>query len=183
MSTSRMTFEEFLQLPEEPGKHYELSQGELVMEPSPTFRHNIIRKRIAKLLDEFVTTHQLGAVTVENDFRLAPDVVRNPDVAFVGKGQLKSFDVDRSPFEGTPTLAVEVISPSNSAEDMLLKVHQYLNAGCKAVWVAYPVLRSLVVHDSGGMREFTDSLEETRLFGGLKFVLPLDYVFDPDITK
>jgi Uma2 family endonuclease len=183
MSTGRMTFEEFLQLPEEPGKRYELSQGELIVEPSPTLRHSTIRRRIANLLHDFVATHDLGAVTEANDFRLAPDVVRNPDVAFVGIRQLKSFDVDRSPLEGTPTLAVEVISPSNSAEDVLLKVHQYLNAGCKAVWVVYAALHSLVVHDSGGMREFTDRFEETRLFGGLKFVLPLDYVFDPDITK
>jgi Uma2 family endonuclease len=183
MSATKLTFEEFLQLPEEPGKRYELSQGELIVEPSPTLRHSAIRSRIARLLDDLVKTHALGAVTEANDFRLAPDVVRNPDVAFVSNAQLRSFDVDRSPLEGTPILAVELISPSNSAEDMLLKVHQYLNAGCKAVWVVYPALRSLVVHDSGGMREFTDSFEETKLFGGLKFVLPLDYVFDPDITK
>jgi Uma2 family endonuclease len=183
MSTNRLTFHEFLQLPEEPGKHYELNQGELVMEPSPTWRHNVIRGRIEKLLGSFVKTHGLGSVSVENDFRLGPDIVRNPDVAFVTSEQLNMYDMDRSPIEGTPTLAVEVISPNNSAEAMLLKVHQYLSAGCKAVWVAYPVLRLVAVHTAEGMHEFRGHLEEAELFGGRKFSLDLEYVFDLDLTK
>jgi Uma2 family endonuclease len=100
MSTNKLTFEQFLQLPEEPGKHYELNQGELVMEASPTLKHNVIRGRIAALLDNFVKSHGLGLVTVQNDFRLAPEVVRNPDVAFITSEQLQTFNIDLSPIEG-----------------------------------------------------------------------------------
>ncbi len=182
-TTTKITFEQFLQLPEEPGKHYELSEGELVMEPSPTFRHNVIRSRIEKVLDNFVKKHDLGAVTVENDFRLAPQIVRNPDVAFITNEQFATYDLDQSPIEGTPTLAVEVISPGNSAQDMLLKVHQYLKAGCKSVWVFYPALNTLVVHDSEGTREFKDQFQESKLFGAVTFVLRLDYVFHPDLKQ
>jgi Uma2 family endonuclease len=79
-STTRLTFQQFVELPEEPGKRFELDRGELIVEPSPTFRHNVIRDRIARHLREFVMTHSLGAVTVEKDFRLDSDTVRNPDV-------------------------------------------------------------------------------------------------------
>jgi hypothetical protein len=34
-ATTRLSFEEFLQLPEETGKRYELDRGELIVEPSP----------------------------------------------------------------------------------------------------------------------------------------------------
>lgn len=174
----RVSFEEFLKLPEEPGKHYELNEGELVMEPSPAYWHNRIRNRIARRLEDFVQEHSLGEISMGIDFRLDSEVVRNPDVAFVTMAQLRVFDIERSPIEGAPALAVEVISPSNSAEDMLLKVHQYLRAGCKAVWVVYPILKTIVVHDSEGTREVQSLLEESKPFAGIKFTLPFSNLFD-----
>lgn len=184
-ATTKLTFEEFLQVPEEPGKHFELDRGELIVEPSPTFRHNAVRMRIARHLQDFVRDHRLGHVTVENDFRLAPDVVRNPDVAFVGNELLRKIDVDRSPIEAAPDLAIEVVSPTNSAQDMLTKVHQYLEAGSKAVWMFYPKLRVVEVHDSQGIREVAAPacLEDDKVFAGLSYSLPLSPIFDEDITK
>jgi Uma2 family endonuclease len=49
-TTTRFTFEEFEKLPEQEGIHYELDEGELLMEPSPTYFHNVIRYRIAQRL-------------------------------------------------------------------------------------------------------------------------------------
>ena len=71
-ATTKLTFAEYLQLPEEPGKRFELDRGERIPEPSPSLRHNVIRERIARHLTDFVSANRLGAVTVENDFRLAP---------------------------------------------------------------------------------------------------------------
>jgi Uma2 family endonuclease len=184
-TTTKLTFEEFIQLPEEPGKRFELDEGELIVEASPTFRHNVIRQRIARCLSDFVLTHSLGAVTVENDFRLSSNVIRNPDVAFVATERLRLIDVDRSPIDGVPDLAIEVVSPSNSAEDMMKKVHQYLDAGAKTVWVFYPNLKLVEIHDEKGIRQASApaSLREEQLFCGHVFFLPLTPVFDEDITK
>jgi Uma2 family endonuclease len=153
MSTTRLTFEEFVQLPEEPGKRFELDQGELVVEPSPTFRHNAIRNRIARHLEDFVKARRLGHVTVENDFRLSPDIVRNPDIAFIANEPFRQMDADSSPIQGVPNLAVEVVSPGSTAQDMLTKVHQYLQGKCQAVWVFYPKLKVVEIHDAHGTRE------------------------------
>jgi len=184
-STTKLTFEEFLQLPEEPGKRFELDQGELVVEPSPTFRHNVIRNRIARHLEDFVKAKGLGHVTVENDFRLSPNIVRNPDVAFIANEPFSHMDADSSPIEGVPNLAVEVVSPGNTAQDMLTKVHQYLEAGCQAVWLFYPKLKVVEIHDGAGIREITAPalLEEGKLFTGHKYALPLAHVFDEDLMK
>ncbi len=184
-SATKLSFEEFLQLPEEPGKRFELDEGELIVEASPTFRHNIIRARIGRFLRDFVLAHRLGAVAEENDFRITSNVVRNPDIAFITAELLHRIDVDRSPIEGVPTLAVEVVSPSNSAADMAKKVHQYLDAGCQAVWVFYPTLKLVEIHDVDGIREVAAPalLVEKKLFGGEPFSLPLAAVFDEDLTK
>ncbi len=184
-ATTKLTYEEFLTLPEEPGKRFELDRGELIVEPSPTFRHNRIRDRIARHLGDFVLAHRLGAVTIENDFRLAPDVVRNPDIAFVATDPLSRMDIDTSPIEGVPNLAIEVISPGNSAQEMLTKIHQYLAAGCQAVWVFYPKLKAVEIHDARGTREVgaPSLLDEKTLFAGHSYALPLSAIFEEDITK
>jgi len=184
-ATTKLTFEEFLQLPEEPGKRFELDKGELIVEPSPTYRHNRIRHRIARHLEDFVQRNQLGGVTVEQDFRLAPDIVRNPDVAFVATEPLSRMNVDISPIDGVPDLAIEVVSPSNSAQDMLTKVHQYLDAGSKAVWVFYPNLKVVAIHDRQGAREVAApaALEEDTVFPGRSYSLPLSPIFDDNMTK
>jgi Uma2 family endonuclease len=174
-----------VRLPEEPGKSFELDRGELIVELSPTYLHNRVRYRIARHLDDFVQQHRLGGVTEENDFRLAPDIVRNPDVAFIATGTLNCLDLTSSPLEGVPSLAIGVVSPANSAQDMFTRVHQYRDAGCQAVWVFYPNAKAVVIHDSNGTREIAApaTLEEKDLFGGKRYALPLTSIFDEDLTR
>ena len=177
-----MTFEEFEKLPEQEGVHYELDEGQLLMEPSPSFFHNAVRARIAQRLREFVDAHQLGYVIEEMDFRLSPDTVRNPDVAFVTREHLRTIDMNRSPVNGAPALAVEVIYPNHLAQDMQKKVKQYLSGGSSTVWVVYPTMSLVEVHAQDGIRQVKapDSLVEERLFGGRRFTLALSPLFaDP----
>ena len=177
-TTTKLTFEEFQNLPEREGAHYELDEGELLMEPSPAARHNLIRQNIAMELIRFVKSNHLGIVLEEMDFRLAPDTLRNPDVAFVTVEHLNTIDLDRSPIDGAPALAVEVISPSNTAQDMAKKTQQYLHSGCRVVWIVYPSLRLVEVHSAAGVRlvREPDALKEEKLLPG--FSLSLVYVFD-----
>ncbi len=180
-TTTRLSFDEFQKLPDQDGTRYELDEGELLMEPSPTFLHNRIRDRIARRLYEFVEAHHLGEIIVEMDFRLAPDTVRSPDVAFVTPDHLRMIDINRSPVEGAPALAVEVISPSNLAQDTAKKVDQYLSAGSSAVWLVYPALRMVEIHRRNGAHQVKapDSLTEDNLFVGHKFTLSLTALFEP----
>lgn len=151
---TRLSFEEFQKLPEQEGVRYELDEGELLMEPSPTFLHNRIRDKIARRLSDFVEKKGLGEVIWEMDFRLGSATVRNPDAAFVTTEQLRHIDVTRTPVDGPPTLAVEVISKGNPAEDTAKKVRQYLRAGCRSVWLVYPGLKRIEIHSSAGVKAF-----------------------------
>ena len=177
-ATTRLTFEEFQKLPEREGTIYELDEGELLMEPSPALRHNLIRQRIALKLTQFLELKNLGIVVEEMDFRLGPDIVRNPDVAFITSEHLKTVDLDRSPVDGAPALAVEVISPSNSAQDMAKKTQQYLTAGCKIVWIVYPSLRLVEIHTPSGLHQVREPelIQAENLLPG--FSLSLTYILE-----
>ena len=177
-TTTKLTFEEFQKLPEREGAIYELDEGELLMEPSPAARHNLIRQRIAMKLMQFVESNPLGIILEEMDFRLDSDTVRNPDVALVSKEHLQVFDIDRTPADGAPALAVEVVSPSNSAQDMAKKTQQYLRAGSRTVWIVYPGLRLVEVHSASGIHQVREPelLREEALLPG--FSISLSYIFD-----
>jgi len=126
----------------------ELVQGELIMMSPAGFEHGRIVARITAPLTDFVEDRSLGIVTgAETGFLIErdPDTVRAPDVGFV-----RAERVPPTPktgfFEGPPDLAVEVLSPSDAASDVLAKVHDWLSAGCQAVWVLDPATRTAVVH-------------------------------------
>jgi len=181
-TTTKLSFEEFRMLQENAAEElrYELDEGDLILTPSPTPRHNIVRYRLRRALTDFVQANDLGLVLDETDFRLLANAVRKPDVAFVAKDRMKDFDLDSTPIEGAPTLAVEVISQSNLAQDTAKKVRQYLAAGSQAVWLIYPALRLVEIHDKAGVRDVAEpgTINEQKLFTGATFSVSLTALFE-----
>jgi len=79
-------------------------------------------------------------------------------------------------------LAVEVVSPSNLAQDMAKNTGQYLMAGSRVVWVVYPPLELVEVRTSSGMRRVKapESLTEQSVFAGYQFSFDLTSLFSGD---
>jgi Uma2 family endonuclease len=117
---------------------YELSEGELIVTPSASFFHNKIGDYLIARIGAFAESHRLGEVTGETDIKLSGETVRRPDVAFYRAGRLQGVDLDQVPLPVVPDLVVEIVSKIDRADDLILKVSQYLAAGTKAVWLLYP---------------------------------------------
>jgi Uma2 family endonuclease len=65
------------------------------------------------------------------------DTVLAPDVGFIGSGRIPAVLPDGYvPF--APDLAVEVVSPGNTQEEINLKIENYLRYGTLLVWIIYP---------------------------------------------
>src|SRR6185437_1643513 len=150
--TSKIVFAEYLCLPEREGAIYELDEGELLMEPSPALRHNLIRQRIAMKLIQFVEARNLGIVVEEMDFRLSPDTVRNPDVAFITAEHLKKIDLDRSPVDGAPALLSRSSRPTTALR-IWQRRHSNISRLAAILWIVYPSLRVVEVHSVSGSRQ------------------------------
>jgi Uma2 family endonuclease len=96
------------------------------------------------------------------------ELVRAPDVAFVRASRTHLIP-SRGFFPGAPDLAVEVLSPDDSAGEVLAGVNDWLSAGTQAVWVADPDRRSMAIHQPGAEpRVLADvqELEDERLLPG-----------------
>ena len=99
-----------------------------------------------------------------------PDTVRAPDAAFVSKERLPPGEAQAGFLEMAPDLAVEVISPSDTASYVQAKVEQWLAAGTRLVWVIYPDSRSVTVYHSTGEGEVLstdDTLDGAPVFEDL----------------
>lgn len=138
------TAEQLLGVHVPPWRH-ELVRGELrVMSPAGR-RHGEACIALGALLHNHVRATRIGKV-YGNDtgFVLArnPDTVLAPDLAFVRRAP----DPDEDGFyEGPPDLAIEVSSPRDSRRSILRKAREWLDHGCRGVWVVDPKEQSVTV--------------------------------------
>ena len=143
------TAEQLLQAPDR--GPCERVRGDLVMVSPAGYAHGSIAGRITIALGEFVKPRKLGDVLGgEPGFLIAsdPDTVRAPDVAFV-RSERVPHEKPQGFFEGAPDLAVEVLSPNDRASEVNAKVQDWLDAGCRMVWVVDPQLGQVHVYAKG----------------------------------
>ena len=153
-----LTEAEYDALPKKPGYRVELDRGVLVMTASARMFHNQVRDNLGASLKTFAREHNLGDVFWETDFRLDFSTIRIPDLAFLTAARLAGLDLHQRP-SGAPDLAVEVVSPSNDADDLARNVQQYLQADAQLVWVVYPESQLVYVHRPN---ERVEILERTQ---------------------
>jgi Uma2 family endonuclease len=174
---TRLTAEDLGALPEE--QRGELIRGEMTP-PTPP-RGNPQWTIVGRLIGELgrvAKERHLGDVGPSGGFILGrdPDTVLAPDVAFVRAGRLPADQTGFMPL--APDLAVDVISPANSAPDMSRRVRLSLDAGVRLVWIVDPYERTVTAYaPDRTARIFVD--EETLDGGDVLpgFELPVGQVF------
>ncbi len=173
-------FWKFLELPQNADRKFELINGVVVEDMSPSFEHGTIALRIGARLLAFVDDHDLGKVAVEVDHYNPPDKfnTRRPDVEFISKSRLDEFD-SSGYVPLMPDLAVEVKSPTNTPQDLRQKAAYYLQTGSRMVWLVYPETATITVYtpDNPAGHTYTaaDTLDAGDLLPG--FTLPLSAIF------
>jgi Uma2 family endonuclease len=145
----------------------------------------VITSILDQRLGPFASTHRLGRVVAEMVFRIdvAKDLQRRPDVAFVSHAR---WPYNRrvpnvAVWDMVPDLAVEVVSPTNTAFEVQRKVHEYFDAGVSRVWIIYPPQREVYVYASTNRIEVLQpgqQLDGGDLLPG--FRLPLATLFEDE---
>lgn len=168
--------------PEYDEQRLELSDGELIIMAPASAKHGVVAMRLGRFVDTFVDNGKLGYVTAaETGYILfkspnGRDTVRAPDVGFIALDHLPEGLPDGY-VPVAPDLAIEVVSPNDSASDLQKKVNQYLRAGTKLVWIAYPDTRAVMVFTAEGSHTLD---ENAALDGGdvlPGFTLPIKSIF------
>ncbi len=153
-ATKLLSAEEFfqwVQLPANRGHRFELRAGEVIEMPPAGKYHGFVCGNVAGILRSYAITRRKGYVCTNDAGVIVgrdPDSVRGPDVTFYEDDQTAE-DMDRQYAVAPPLLAVEVVSPSDRINDIMLRVRQLLERGVKVVWVIDPEARDISVCEGG----------------------------------
>lgn len=151
-------------------RRYELVEGRIVKMSPVGYLHGRTVVRFASLLERHVRAGRLGEVLTEVGFKLRskPDTVRAPDVAFIRRERIPTVD-PRGFWSGPPDLAVEVLSPEDTASEIRAKTSEYLACDTQLVLVIDPDERTATVYSpttSPATRGVDDELDLARVVPG-----------------
>lgn len=131
--------------------------GKLEMTPA-SFRHARVQGAVAGQLAQ-----QLPDGEVLTEVPILTDIgVRVPDVAWASRQFLERYG-EASPSPSAPEICIEIVSPSNTEDEIRDKIRAYLAAGAKEVWI---------VAEAGSVRFFDAAGERAQSAFPVKLLLP-----------
>ena len=135
------TYADYAALPDD-GRRYEVLEGELVEMPSPRYAHQRVLGHVYRRVADHVESQGLGDVVLAPmDVVLAERTVLQPDLLFIAHERLAIHD--DANVKGAPDLCVEILSPSNAAQDRLRKAALYARFGVAHLWIVDIEARSI----------------------------------------
>ncbi len=147
---------------------YETERGK----PMPNLTHGAIQ---ANLIFELKSAYG-------KSFRVASEVALDtkplgstPDVVVYPPRNL-DFVNEPAKRSDAPLLAIEILSASQSLDEMVAKANTYFNFGVKSCWIVLPSLQAVVVYERQGQYQFFH-LEETLRDPNLGIEMHLPNVF------
>jgi Uma2 family endonuclease len=166
--------------------HYEVVNGQ-IQETSPMGAHESgLASTLLRLLSPQVWNLGLGQFVCEMLFELdaATSLQLRPDAAFVSQERWPlARRIPRQPaWAVVPDLAVEFVSPTNSADRVQEKLDDYFRTGVRRVWVVYPPQQRVYVYGAVtqvGILTRADTLMDPLLLPGIS--LPLSDLFADQI--
>ncbi len=181
-ATALLTSGQFLALPDEFDQNGnrikdELIGGEVVQMPPPSQLHNLVKINILEALIAYSLANRRVAIKAlaEMAFMVGEHDTLVPDASVVAISRLNPRESKY--IAGAPELAIEVVSPTDTAAHLKSKVDAYLQNGSKTVWVVYPDSRSVMVHSGDTARELkSDQKIEDLLLPG--FSTPVSSFFE-----
>ena len=157
----------------------ELVDGILVEKPMASFE-SLLAAKIVHYLWTYLDSHDLGiALGADGMLKILADQVRIPDACFISWERMPGRRLPQRPIYAlAPDLAVEVLSPTNTVDEMQRKLRDYFSAGTRLVWYIDPearTARAYTAEDQWQDLGATDSLSGGDVLPG--FELSLDTLF------
>jgi Uma2 family endonuclease len=174
------TEKDVLEVEERENRLCELVDGTLV-EKAVGFEEARVALRLGRLIDSYVDQNDLGiCVGADGMMRIAPGLVRIPDLSFIAWDRLPGRESPAEPIPDlAPDLAAEVLSEGNTRAEMARKVREYFEAGVRLVWLIDPKKRTARVFSTVGKSVLVRSdqaLDGGDVLPGL--VVPLSELLD-----
>ena len=188
-----ISYQQFLEMTDKSENRYELIDGVVYLLASPSFTHQRILGELYFLFREFlIKSDSCDAFLAPFDINLIRQNIKmlreeteddinvvQPDLIILCD-YMKDINA-KDKYKGTPTLVVEILSPSTRSKDRVKKLDLYMESGIAEYWIIDPKIKSVMVYsfkdgELDGDTLFTSGQNaESFHFPGLS--VPLDKLF------
>jgi Uma2 family endonuclease len=175
-TTTLVTVQEFLQLPEPEGQRIELIGGEVISMGRGGIRHECVKSNLNQILAVWLAQNPIAKLFVETTFELDEHDSPIPDLSVVFPGRIPPGSTGL--IQGAPELGIEIVS-SETAARLEVKIELYLAHGSKSVWIVFPESRVVRIFSADGhSRKFEQNqiLEDPTVLPG--FQTPVFAIFE-----
>jgi Uma2 family endonuclease len=176
--------EEYYKMREDTDKILEYIDGIVYITPSPSTKHQRISGRLHARLFNFLEGKECEVFHAPLDIELYKEEIDQnkvviPDLSVIcdksGLGENK--------YIGVPDLIIEILSPSNQAHDLVVKLNLYMQYGVKEYWIVNPILNIVQIYmlNEAGQYYQADVLKEkgfasSKILKG--FCIDLEHLFN-----
>jgi Uma2 family endonuclease len=155
-----LTYDVYLAMPEMMAR-YSIIDGELIMDGAPSPAHQTVLLELSLKLAPFVRERQLGRVflaPLDIVIRREPLRTRQPDLMFISNERRSIIGLQV--IEGGPDLVVEVLSPTNTRQELQEKLQDYRTIDVREAWVISPQARTVEV-----LQFSAEGIQRSGLYG------------------
>lgn len=171
---SATEFFDWVQRPENAGKHHELERGRAIEMSRAGERHGFVAGNLARILGNYTFERRRGYVCANDTgvlWERDPDTVRGPDVLYYSERR-RAREMHPKYSEQIPKLIVEVLSPNDRISKVNTRMAQFLHWGVSVAWLADPEDSTLTVYRPDRppkVYEADDDLTDEELLPGFTF--------------
>jgi Uma2 family endonuclease len=169
-------------------ERYEVVNGEIVELPPMSDLAAEVATRLNVAVNGYLSSNRIGACSTERLYRIPQpnDRGRNrrPDWAYVSYErwpQNRPWPYTGNARDVVPDIAAEVVSPGDSADELIAKAREYLRGGVRLVWIVYPLVQEIHAYLSGSKQVHVyfaaDELDAPEILPG--FHTPVGPLFPP----
>lgn len=176
-----VTLKEFYRMREQTKQVLEYIDGIVNMSPSSSTMHQRISSRLHAQLFNLLDGGECEVFPAPFDVKLSKkdipgEKVLIPDLSVI----CDKSGLDDQQYNGSPTMVIEIIRPSNQAHDLITKLNIYMQYGVREYWIVNPLLNTIMIYALNEKEEYEqqDAVRENGV--ATSAVLP-DFAVDAEM--
>lgn len=145
----KVSYDEFMEIYEKSNLRMEFINGEIFLLASPEAYHQEISGNLHLLFAKYLKDKKCKVYYAPFDVHFRKKDFKEPDV--MQPDLLIACDTEntineKGRYMGTPTLVVEILSPSTRSKDMVDKLNTYMLSGVREYWIVDPKRKTILIY-------------------------------------